>query len=101
MEVSGVGVLLRSVLLQKKEEQDTLILNTCHIMSFIKFPSCAKKKDEWKAAVEKGAPFLQGFQNIGVSGVGVLLGWVLLQKQEEKGHPKNSQNLGHPAWNIV
>ena len=96
MEVSGVGVLLRSVLLQKKEEQDTLILNTCHIMSFIKFPSCAKKKDEWKAAVEKGAPFLQGFQNIGVSGVGVLLGWVLLQKQEEKDTRRTLKILDTP-----
>ena len=33
IEVSGVGVHLRWILLQKKEEEDTLILDTCNIIS--------------------------------------------------------------------
>ena len=48
----------------------------------------SKGRPQWK----KRVPSLQGFQHIGVSGVGVPLGLVLLQKQEEK-DTRNTLNI--------
>ena len=83
IEVSGVGVLLRWVLLQKKEDKSTLILGTCNIISFWYFLLRKEiKRKEGSSGKSERLSFK--FSTIGVSGAGVLLRWGSLQKKEAK-----------------
>ena len=89
-EVSGVGVHLRW--------PEFWI----HVTSFLsRISSCTrnrmKGKPQWKTRV----PSLQGFQNIGVSGVGVLLGWGFATETGRKGHRKHSKHLGRPSLHTI
>ena len=94
MEVSRGGVLFRWVLLQRKEEKDNLILDTCNSISvfyFLLHKEIVIERQEGHIG-KKRVPSHQGFQNNRISGAGVLLGWVLLRKQEEK-DTRNTLNI--------
>ena len=76
----------------RKEKQDTLILDTCNIISF--FYCLLRKERQEGNGGKRGAPFLQ-VSKIGVSGVGVLLRWVATEK-EEKDTRNTLKNLDNP-----
>ena len=81
-------------LLQKKEEKSTLILGTCNIISFCYF---LLRKERQQRSSGKSEHLACKASKIGVSGAGVLLRWVSLQKKEEK-DTRNTlyKHLGHP-----
>ena len=75
----------------RKEKQDTLILDTCNIISFF---YCLLRKERGRQRWKKGSAFPSSFQNRSLwCGCPVKVGGY---RKGRKGHPKHSKKLGQP-----
>ena len=99
LEVSSVGVHLRHlrwVLLQKKEEKQTLILDTCNIIS-VSYFFLRKEWNERKATVENASAFPSRLPKHRSLWCGCPFKEVFTTEKGRKGRPKHSKHLGRPS----
>ena len=100
IEVSRGGVLFSWVLLQRKQEKDTLILDTCKTSFRCVISFCAKKHNEGKATVEKSSAFPSRFPQHRSLWRGCPFKMGFATEKGRKGRPKHSNSLNKvaPRW---